>query len=279
MAYNTSTLLMRFLPFLGYHHIIMIFLIFGTILLSIVVAGCTTSNNLQNVYILSLFYVPTPNIPTMSSPVQLNSNITSTFATIAATHSALQVRVSYLGICISQVHSQWMCSNNALTLSNLIKLYGGVESGEQDPLNLIWIAGRFKDEMLYSGLLLTSIALAFVAILLLSTFPSWYESDDDAPEVEGDSRPVPKPFPSRPVMKIALGSLVISALFCFISVLLQHVASAAGSAMVEALSYGTIHGKVGPAAMVLGWAGELLYLISAAGVLVVTLAYRASMGT
>ncbi|KAG4429143.1 hypothetical protein IFR05_015372 [Cadophora sp. M221] len=268
MALSTSARLIRYLPFLGYHHVIMIFLVFGTILLSIVVAGCTTSNNLQNVYVLSLSYVSNPKTPTASSPVQLNPDVTTTFATIAATHSALEVRVGYLGICISQVHSQWMCSNNALTLSNLIKLYGGVESGEQDPLNLIWIAGRFKDEMLYSGLLLTSIALAFVATILLSTFPSWYDSEDDAPEEEeGDSRAVPKPYPSRPVMKIVLGSLVISVLFCFISVLLQHVASAAGSAMVEALSYGTVNGKVGPAVMVLGWAGELLYVISAAGVL------------
>ncbi|KAL5321141.1 hypothetical protein ACEPPN_011953 [Leptodophora sp. 'Broadleaf-Isolate-01'] len=169
-----------------------------------------------------------------------------------------------------------MCSNSALTLSNLIKLYGGIESGEQDPLNLIWIAGRFKDDMLYSGLLLTSIVLAFVVILLLSTFPSWQEPDDASDVEDGDSlRTVPKPYPSRPVMKVALGSLAISILFCFISVLLQHVASAAGSAMVEALSYGTVNGKVGPAAMVLGWAGELLYLISAAGVIVMTLAVSA----
>lgn len=123
---------------------------------------------------------------------------------------------------------------------------------------------------------LTSIVLAFVVILLLSTFPSWQEPDDASDVEDGDSlRTVPKPYPSRPVMKVALGSLAISILFCFISVLLQHVASAAGSAMVEALSYGTVNGKVGPAAMVLGWAGELLYLISAAGVIVMTLAVSA----
>ncbi|KAH7363874.1 Ca2+ regulator and membrane fusion protein Fig1-domain-containing protein [Rhexocercosporidium sp. MPI-PUGE-AT-0058] len=278
MAYST---LMRFLPSLRYHHVLIIFLIFGTVLLSMVVAGCTSSNNLQNVYVLSLSYVSNPKLSLAASSIQLNPNITTTFAIMATPHSDLEVRVSYLGICISQVHSQWMCSNNALTLSNLIKLYGGIESGKQDPLNLIWIAQRFKDEMLYSGLLLTSIVLAFISVILLSTLPSSQESQDDASDVEeGDSeRPVPKPYSSRPVIKIALASLAISVLFCFISVLLQHVASATGSAMVEALSYGTVKGKIGPAAMVLGWAGELLYFISAAGVAVTTVAMSALVRT
>ncbi|KAK0126633.1 hypothetical protein ONS95_008219 [Cadophora gregata] len=230
------------------------------------VAGCTTSNNLHNVYILSLSYVPTAKISSSPSPVQLNGNISSTFSNIASTHSSLTVRVSYLGICISQVDSQWMCSSNARTLSSLIKLYGGVRSGEQDPLNLIWIAGKFKDEVLFSGLLLTAIPLGFLTILLLATFPGWHEEVDD----EGSEREV-KPFPSRPVIKLALGALILGALFCFISVMLQHVAGAAGSALVESLSYGTVRAKVGTTSMVIGWGGELLYVLATIGLLMLAL--------
>jgi hypothetical protein len=159
-------------PFLGYHHVLMIFLIIGIalqcnnsstwvpgfwtaltcIIAAINTAGCTTSNNLPSVYILSLSYLPSATEPS-SSNIQLNPNISTTFSTIASTHSQLEVRVSYLGICISQVTSQWLCAHDALTLSNLIKLYGGPESGEHDPLNLIWVGGRFKDAVLFPGLL------------------------------------------------------------------------------------------------------------------------------
>ncbi|PVH85652.1 hypothetical protein DL98DRAFT_511239 [Cadophora sp. DSE1049] len=264
---------MRLVPFLGYHHVLMILLTIGMVFLSVMVAGCTTSNNLQNVYILSLSYVPTAEMSSSPSPVQLNGNISSTFSSIASTHSSLTVRVSYLGMCISQIESQWMCSSNARTLSNLIKLYGGVRSGEQDPLNLIWIAGEFKDRVLFSGLLLTAIPLGFVATLILATFPGWHEELDD----EGSEREV-KPFPSRPVMKIALGALTLGSLFCFISVMLQHVAGAAGSAMVESLSYDTVRAKVGTASMVIGWGGELLYVVATVGLLVLALSIRSLAG-
>jgi hypothetical protein len=91
--------------------------------------------------------------PTTPSTIQLNPNISSTFSTLASTHSPLEVRVSYLGICISQVASEWVCASNGQALANLIKMYDGSNSGEHDPLNLIWIAEKFKDGMLFSGLL------------------------------------------------------------------------------------------------------------------------------
>jgi hypothetical protein len=52
----------------------------------------------------------------------------------------------------------------------------------------------------------------------------------------------------------------------------QHVASATGSTLVESLSYGTLRGKVGSAAQILGWAGLIMYVIVASGLGVMILA-------
>jgi hypothetical protein len=99
-----------------------------------------------------------------------------------------------------------------------------------------------------------------LAILLLATFPGWHEEEDAA----GEEKEV-KPFPSRPISYLALSVLLAASLFSVISIFVQHVASATGSTMVEALSYGTAKAKVGAAAMILGWVGACTYIIAAAG--------------
>jgi prepilin signal peptidase PulO-like enzyme (type II secretory pathway) len=72
-------------------------------------------------------------------------------------------------------------------------------------------------------------------------------------------------LPSLPVSRVALYALLIACLFTFIAVLVQHVASATGSTMIETLSYGTLRGKVGPASQILGWTGLTVYVIVASG--------------
>ena len=104
----------------------------------------------------------------------------------------------------------------------------------------------------------------------MATFPGWHEDTDD----EGSDREV-KPFPSRQVTKVAVGALILGSLFCLISVLLQHVAAATGSVMVESLSYGTVRAKVGTASMVIGWGGEILYILATVGLLTLALSIRA----
>jgi hypothetical protein len=118
---------------------------------------------------------------------------------------------------------------------------------------------------------LTAIPLAFLVLVLLSTYPGWHQfepSDRDEASVEYEV----KPFPAQAVAKVSLGALVLASLFSFISVLVQHIVSATGSTMVETLSYGTVKGKVGSASMVLGWAGALSYVIVTADLWVFILA-------
>lgn len=81
-------------------------------------------------------------------------------------------------------------------------------------------------------------------------------------------------MPFRPVSVVAFNALVIACMFTFIAVLLQHVASATGSTMVESLSYSTVRGKIGTKSMVMGWIGLLIFVLVAWGLGLVILSLR-----
>lgn len=61
-----------------------------------------------------------------------------------------------MSLCISQSTGMWLCSSSATTLANILKSQATatslVEGDSGDPLNLIWIAGKFKDEIVFDGL-------------------------------------------------------------------------------------------------------------------------------
>ena len=58
------------------------------------------------------------------------------------------------------------------------------------------------------------------------------------------------PFPSRLSRYAVLVISVVSSLFVLISIFWQHIGSSAGVVMGESLSYGSVQGHVGVAAMV-----------------------------
>jgi len=138
--------LMRLIPFLGYHHVLMMFLAIAILILSILLAGCT-SHTLTNVYLLSISYL---NASTSSAdPAQVNSNISNTFSNLTgagtANNNFLEVRAGYMGICISHDAGKWLCSSGATTLANSLRTHTTSTSfpnSSGDPLNLIWIAGN-----------------------------------------------------------------------------------------------------------------------------------------
>ncbi|QLI70668.1 uncharacterized protein G6M90_00g067570 [Metarhizium brunneum] len=72
---------------------------------TILPAGCTTSSSLQNVYLLSLSYIPNATINSSSSyDSQLNPGIGSAVVNLSSIRNpSLIVRVGYLGICISYI--------------------------------------------------------------------------------------------------------------------------------------------------------------------------------
>ncbi|KAF2461439.1 Ca2+ regulator and membrane fusion protein Fig1-domain-containing protein [Lineolata rhizophorae] len=228
----------RFIPFIGFHHVLMILLSSAIILLSILLAGCSSYSTMTNIYIMSLSY---QNTTTTLDSSQANNNMSTVFDGLKGS-AQLEVRAGYFGLCVRHGGIIWVCGSDT---EGLVEQIGRAN----DPLNLIWMASKFRDDVIFSGVFIMGIVLAFVAILLLGTFPGWHEEDNEGSEVEV------KPFPSRPVSHIALTTAMVSALLCLTGGLWQHVGAVGAAAMAESAGYGSVKAGIGAAAMALGWSG------------------------
>ncbi|KAF6241242.1 hypothetical protein HO173_001037 [Letharia columbiana] len=249
----------RVLPFLGYHHVLMILIAIAIILLSLLLAGCSSSSPLiPSIFLISLYY---KSYPPSFDPSQVDPGVTTAIANIVG-QAQLEVRVGYFGICINPDGGSFLCSNNASSLATQVSV-------DQDPLNLIWVANTFKDSIVFPYLIIVAIVLAFVCFLLLATFPGWHEEHDD----NGSDREV-KPFPSRPVSQVALALIFVASVFVLVSVLWQHTASVGASTIAQDLGNGSVKSGVGTAAMILGWFGFALLIIVTIGLLVMILSIR-----
>ncbi|KAF6219340.1 hypothetical protein HO133_005165 [Letharia lupina] len=249
----------RALPFLGYHHVLMILIAIAIILLSLLLAGCSSSSPLiPSIFLISLYY---KSYPPSFDPSQVDPGVTTAIANIVG-QAQLEVRVGYFGICINPDGGSFLCSNNASSLATQVSV-------DQDPLNLIWVANTFKDSIVFPYLIIVAIVLAFVCFLLLATFPGWHEEHDD----NGSDREV-KPFPSRPVSQVALALIFVASVFVLVSVLWQHTASVGASTIAQDLGNGSVKSGVGTAAMILGWFGFALLIIVTIGLLVMILSIR-----
>ena len=107
---------------------------------------------------------------------------------------------------------------------------------------------------------IAAIALAFIAVCLLGTFPSWHEETDE----NGSVHEV-KPFPSRPASQVALGASALASLLAFVAVMWQHTVSVAAASTAQNLAYGTVDSIVGATSMTLGWLGFALLVIATGG--------------
>ncbi|TQV98975.1 hypothetical protein V2A60_007334 [Cordyceps javanica] len=246
----------RYIPFLGYHHVLMILIAIAIILLSLLLAGCSSSSPLiPNIFLLSLYYKSYEATP---DTAQVYYNVHSALSNIAG-GAQLQARVGYFGICVNPDGGSWLCSNNATALARQV-------SQDQDPLNLIWLAAQFKDMIVFPYLIIIAIIFAFLCVLLLATFPSWYEEEDS----EGSDRVV-RAIPSRAVSQVSLAIIFISSIFVLVSVLWQHTASVAASVIAQDFGNGVVKSGVGTAAMVLGWFSFALLIIVTIGLIVTIL--------
>jgi hypothetical protein len=265
------------IPFLGYHHVLMILLVAGIILtckldlvdeiyisrspwyliaaIAILLAGCSSYSTMTNVYILGLSY--TDSIPSNLNPIAKNLSETLQGFRNA---SQLEVRTGYFGICVRQRGIIWLCSSDS---DGLIQQIGP----ENDPLNLIGLAAKFKDDVLFSGLLFMVVVLAFLSFILLSTFPGWHEERDERTGSDVDV----KPFPSRPVSQVALSCAFVAGILSLISTLWQHVGSVGAAAMAESAHYGTVKSSIGTSAMAMGWVAFSLIILVAVGLLIMIL--------
>ncbi|KAH7353489.1 Ca2+ regulator and membrane fusion protein Fig1-domain-containing protein [Plectosphaerella cucumerina] len=253
----------RFIPYLGYHHVLMILLLFVVVLLSILIAGCT-SESLSGIYLIALSY--TSEVSELDGSEGI-AEASSTLSDLAANHTSLEIRAGYLGMCLL-VAGLTICSRSQETLEAFVhRTVSGDEVG--DPLSLIYAAARFRSEVVFVALLFVSVAFAFFAILLLSTFPGWHKEEGS----DGSDREV-KPFPSRAVSIVSLAVLIVASVLSLLSSFWQHLSSAAASTMSSVFTYGNVVGSIGPAAMALGWVSTFLLLTASVSLLVVILSIR-----
>ncbi|KAL1968210.1 hypothetical protein VTN77DRAFT_2045 [Rasamsonia byssochlamydoides] len=256
MALQFSTGWTRFLTMVGYHHILMIFIALAIILLSLLLAGCSSSSpQIPDIFLISLYY--TRYTPTFN-PAQVDPGVEVAIANIVG-GAELEVRVGYFGICVQPDGGSFICNDNATALAEIVNV-------DQDPLNLIWVASTFKDAVVFPYLIIVAIILAFFCFVLLATFPGWHEEID----ASGSEREV-KPFPSRPVSQVALALIFVASVFVLVSVLWQHTASVAASTIAQDMGNGSVKSGVGSSAMILGWFGFGLLVVVTIGLLVMIL--------
>jgi len=237
---DLRAMIRRLLHLFGFNHILILFTIIPIVLISLLLAGCTYSSTMADIFLISFSYTRTTS---KYQQPQFNPNISSTFASIAG-DAQLEVRVGYFGLCIRQMNESWLCSNNAAFAS----LSGKNES--LDPLNLIWMASQFKNNVAFSGLEFIAIGFAAISIIILISFNTWNnESDDSSSELYR------QPFPSARKMKVTWILLLLSSMCAFATALWQHVASEAVASSTRDFGYGSIESGLGLNAIVLGWTG------------------------
>lgn len=210
---------------------------------------------MTNIYILRLSY-------TNSTPSDLNSVTRALSETLdsAKGSSQLEVRTGYFGMCVRQRGIVWLCSSDANGLAQQI-------GPENDPLNLIGTASKFKDDVIFSGLLFMAVVIAFVCTTLLSTFPGWRAERDYNTGSDVDV----KPFPSWPVSQVALAQAFVAAVLLLIAALWQHVGAVGSATMAETANYGNVKTSIGTGAMAMAWAGFTIEMCVTIGLLVMIL--------
>jgi len=237
----------------------MILIALAIILLSLLLAGCSSSSpQIPSIFLISLFY---EKYPPVFDPAQVDPGVSTAISNIVG-GAQLEVRVGYFGICIQPDGGSFICNQNASALADIVSV-------DQDPLNLIWVASTFKDAVVFPYLIIVAIILAFLCLILLATFPGWHAETD----ASGSQLDV-KPFPSRPVSQTALALIFISSVFVLVSVLWQHTASVAASTIAQDLGNGSVKSGVGTSAMILGWFGFGFLVVVTIGLLVMIVSIR-----
>lgn len=251
MAFHLS----RLVPFLGYHHVLMIFQVIVIVLTSILLAGCSSYSSMTNVFILGLSYANS----TPSGLSDVATNLSSTLSNYKG-QASLEVRTGYFGICVRQRGVLWLCSSDT---TGLIEQIGP----QNDPLNLIGTSSAFRTDVLFSGLLFMGIVLAFICFLLLGTFPGWHEERDPVTGSDVDI----KPFPSRPVSQVALSNAFVAAVLLLTASLWQHVGAVGAATMVETANFGNVKAQIGAGAMAMIWISFTFEIIISIGLVTMIL--------
>ncbi|KAK3387744.1 Ca2+ regulator and membrane fusion protein Fig1-domain-containing protein [Podospora didyma] len=187
------------------------------VLLSVLVAGCVSEGPLRNVYLLSLEY------------------------------QTVQIRIGYFTLCVAAQTSDWICGREVPIQS---------PPSSADPWNLVGFADRYRHQVVFAGLALTSAVLMLLLILAIATFPRWrteldYNTEDGASQ-EPEERFV-KPFPSRHVLIICLLVALLGALLSLVAAVWQHSSATSTATTIAFITRGEVRATIGAAATALVW--------------------------
>jgi hypothetical protein len=163
-------------------------------------------------------------------------------------------------MCLRSHGVLWLCSYDADALLQQI-------GPEHDPLDLMGAASAFKDDVLFSGVLIMAIVIAFMAILLLATFPGWHQERDERTGSDVDV----KPFPSRFALHYVTTGTFVCATLLLISSLWQHIGSVGAAAMAKTANSGNVATSIGTNAVILIWGAFFVESVVAIGAFVMLL--------
>lgn len=106
-------------------------------------AGCSSSSPLiPNIFLIDFYY--DAYVADYDS-TQVDTSVVASIANLVG-QAMLEVRVGYFGLCINPDGGSFLCSNNATLLAEQV-------SPDQDPLNLIYIADTFKNDVVFPYLM------------------------------------------------------------------------------------------------------------------------------
>ncbi|KAK1752285.1 Ca2+ regulator and membrane fusion protein Fig1-domain-containing protein [Echria macrotheca] len=228
---------------IGREHGLMILTAISTILVSILLAGCSSSQNLSAVYVLSMYYqIPGQTaVATQQGTSSTHTNIANMVATAVANSTPIEVRAGYFNLCVRRGNDQWECCRDPSALQ--------IRLSDADPLGLIGIAGMFRGNVILPWFLILQVVLHLVTLSALAAFSSWHE---DSPALSLFSGPS--------LARTAQFASGAAAFFALLSALWQHAAASAVQAIIGATSFGYVVSKTGAAAMAIGWISYFLLL-------------------
>ncbi|KAH9906807.1 hypothetical protein F4778DRAFT_597351 [Xylariomycetidae sp. FL2044] len=144
----------RFVPILGYHHILMIINCIAIVLWSFLLASCSSSNELRNVYLLSLSY-QTPDVTNSSDPLLVNPTVAQNLSRQFTAEPAFQeIRIGYTALCMSMSMSMvegsgsWFCGSDANALTAYFN-----KDPNGDPLNVLRLAQIVRSRIMFYPLM------------------------------------------------------------------------------------------------------------------------------
>ncbi|KAK0711823.1 Ca2+ regulator and membrane fusion protein Fig1-domain-containing protein [Lasiosphaeris hirsuta] len=228
--------------YVGTHRVLMIITIVSTILVSVLLAGCSSPRNMSSIYVLALSYQKAGQTVLRGT---LATEISTSISKALESSTGIEVRAGCFSLCVRRDHGgEWECSRDAQALQTRFL--------DSDPLSLVSLASAVRDDIMIvlPGFLITQIGLHSIACIALIAFPNWY---DEA--TKGYL------FPSRSFARAAQFASGAAALFGLISALWQHTAAIAVRSIMSTAGYGHVISRVGTAAVTLAWASYVMLML------------------